>query len=74
MSEPDWIAEVVAELPSLCTVAEAARLLRVSSRTVHRKLATGELRSVRGRQSGSAPNLIPRSELGRYLRSLETAA
>jgi excisionase family DNA binding protein len=74
MPDTDWIAEVLAELPSLCTVAEAARLLRMSPRNVQRKLATGELHSVRGKHAGSSPNLIPRASLEKYLRRLDGAA
>lgn len=69
-----WIDEALAELPSICTAAEAAGVLRMSIRSLQRKLATGEIRSVRGRRTGSSPNLIPRSELARYLRSLDGAA
>ncbi len=73
-SSADWIAETVAALPPLVTVKEAMHLLRSSKPTVYRLAAAGRLRAVRASERGSSPMLFPRSELERFLRSLEVVA
>ena len=72
-STPTWIDEAVAGLPALCTIAETATLLRVSTRTVARYLAARELVCVQ-RADRSARVLIPRAEIARYLARLVDAA
>lgn len=69
----DWISETVADLPPLTTAAEAAKALRTSPRNLRRHVAAGRLKSLRAEESGSSRVLIPRSEIVRFLRSLEAA-
>lgn len=56
------------ELPSLCTVDEAAKALRSSTRTVRRLLATGRLRAAKLALGGSSRLLVPRVEIERLVR------
>lgn len=64
MSDPRNQAEqLVADLPTLCTVAETALVLRVSERTVHRLLATRRLQKYQLSDGGSARVLIPRASI-----------
>lgn len=58
----------LAELPTLCTLAEAAKALRSSPRTVRRLLAAGRLRAAKLSLGGSARVLVPRVELERLVR------
>jgi excisionase family DNA binding protein len=67
----DWVDEAVSALPPLATVAEAVTLLRTTRRNFYRLVAARRIRTVRPVESGSSKHLIPRSELARYLRSLE---
>lgn len=67
----DWIADAVASLHPLATLFEAAATLRMCTRSVRRMVATGRLKAIRSRESGSSRVLIPRVEIERYLRSLE---
>jgi excisionase family DNA binding protein len=60
------VAVPLSELPTLCTVAEAAKALRQSVYTVHRYIAAGRFRAAR-LDSGSSRVLIPRSELERLV-------
>jgi len=57
----------LSELPSLCTLREAARALRTSPKTVGRLIATGRLRAARLALGGSSRVLIPRVELERLV-------
>lgn len=66
----EWIADVVATLRPLCTIDEAAELLRTSTRNLRRLIAAGRIETVRSRQGGGSRVLIPRVELGRFLRGL----
>ena len=52
----------------LLGVAEAARALRCSSRTVRRMVATGRLRAAKLGDGGSSRVLIARAEVRRLLR------
>jgi excisionase family DNA binding protein len=67
----DWIADAVGALKPLATVNEACDVLRTSSRNLRRMIATGRLKALRARESGSSRVLIPRVEIESYLRSLE---
>ena len=69
---PDWADEIVEPLPSLVTMEETMGLLRCSRRSVTRLIASERLQAVR--QSGGGRQLIPRSALAQYLRSLKGAA
>lgn len=57
-------------MPELLTVAEAARLLRVSPITIRRHIADGQIQGVR---AGRAVR-VPREALGRFLRPIEPKA
>ncbi len=70
---PDWIEDTLEDLPPLCTTAEAVSLLRTSRRNLYRMVARGRLNALRQESSGSSRLLFPRSELARFLRSMEGA-
>lgn len=67
----DWIADAVGTLKPLATVNETCAVLRTSTRNLRRMIATGRLKSVRARESGSSRVLVPRVEIEHYLRSLQ---
>jgi len=54
--------------PTFLTIREAAELLRCSPRSLHRKLALGELTAQRAKSGGSARVLIARADVDRLLR------
>lgn len=66
----DSINEIEASLPALATANEAARALRMSGRNLRRLIVAGRITALRAQESGSSRVLIPRAEVGRYLRSL----
>jgi excisionase family DNA binding protein len=66
----DWISETVSTLAPICTAAEAAAVLRTTTRNLRRMVARGRINAVRACDGGSSRVLIPRAEIGRYLRSL----
>jgi excisionase family DNA binding protein len=68
--ERDWVSETVATLAPLATAKEAAAFLRCNTRTLRRMIADGRIKSIRGRETGSSPVLVPRGEIERYLRGL----
>ena len=70
---PDWVEEALADAPPLLTVPEAAKLLRMSVRSFYRLVSTGRLKAFRAADAGSSRHLVPRSEVGRYLRTLAGA-
>lgn len=70
----DWIADAVGTLAPLATVAETCAVLRTSTRNLRRMIATGRLKALRARESGSSRVLVPRVEIERFLRSLEVQA
>lgn len=68
----NWIDDVVTGLPTLVSISESAKALRMSARNVSRLLARGHLRAVRtGIGGGSSRVLIARAEIARFLRGLE---
>jgi excisionase family DNA binding protein len=58
----------LSDLPTLCTIDEAANALRLSTRAVRRLLATGRLRAAKLAIGGSSKLLVPRVELERLVR------
>ena len=68
MTAPDLAAEVVAALPPLATTEETAACLRVSLRTLRRRIADGHFRTIRDQDAGGSRVLIPRTEVERYIR------
>jgi hypothetical protein len=64
------INEIEASLPALATAGEAAHALRMSPRNLRRLIVAGRIGAMRERESGSSRVLVPRAEIGRYLRSL----
>ncbi|HYQ03544.1 MAG TPA: excisionase family DNA-binding protein [Polyangiaceae bacterium] len=66
----DTIAEIENSLPLLATANEAAKALRTSGRNIRRLIVAGRITALRARESGSSRVLIPRAEIGRYMRSL----
>ena len=67
---PTWIDDVCADLPTLLTLEEASKALRVSKRTLQRWIAVQTLRAVRQSAADNARVLIPRVEVKRYLEEL----
>lgn len=70
MKAPDWVDEALATAPPLLTVLEAAVLLRMSRRQFYRLLSVGRIKAFRSTESGSSRNLVPKTEIARYLRTL----
>ncbi len=66
----DSISEIENSLPALATANEAAKVLRTSGRNLRRMIVAGRITALRAKDSGSSRVLIPRAEIGRYLRSL----
>lgn len=69
----DWIDETVSALPPLARIGEVCELLRIDERTARRLVASGTLRAVKARETGSARLLFPRAEVARYLSALTPA-
>jgi excisionase family DNA binding protein len=67
--QSDWIADLTATLPHILTVDEVCAALRTSPRNLRRMVATGRIRGLRARESGSSRRLFPRAEVERYLRA-----
>lgn len=61
----------VAELPTLATPAEAASVLRTSTRTIHRLIAHGRLRPAKLASGGSSRLLIHRSAIERLIADMD---
>lgn len=74
MSNLDWIADTVSQLQPLTTTKEAAAALRTSPRNLRRMIVDGRINAVRAQDAGSSRVLIPRTEIGRYLRGLLVSA
>lgn len=68
------MTSMTAQSPRLLTPHEAAYLLRVSTRTIHRRAASGELRGVRVGIGSKAPLRIPRDALPALLRDAAEVA
>lgn len=63
---PEWVADIVDGLPPLSTIKETADVLRLSPRTLVRRINAGYLRTVHEGKQGM-PVRIPRLEIARYL-------
>lgn len=74
MTAPPTAAELVAHLPTLCTVDEAAAVARTSTRNVRRWIRSGRLTAVRLVPGGSSRVLVPRSSIESLLASAMGAA
>lgn len=70
MTGTAWVDEALAGTPALLTVEETIGILRMSRRSFYRLLSTGRINAFRASETGSSRNLVPRSEVARYLRSL----
>lgn len=70
----DWVDDVIAGLKPIVTVKEAIGVLRTSRRNFYRLVTAGRIKAVRSTETGSSPHLIPRTEIARYLRSLDVRA
>lgn len=66
----DCITEIENSLPALATADEAAKALRMSGRNLRRLVVAGRITALRAKESSTSRVLIPRAEVGRYLRSL----
>lgn len=74
LKEPDWVDETLADYPKLLTSDEVIAILRTTQRNFYRHVASGRIRTVRSATAGSSRHLVPKSELARFLRSLQVAA
>jgi excisionase family DNA binding protein len=68
MGDPEPLRDVLASSPLLLTPEEAATALRIGRTTVYALMKAGELRPVHIGRSCR----LPRAELERYVRCLET--
>jgi excisionase family DNA binding protein len=68
MGDPEPLQDVLASSPLLLTPEEAATVLRIGRTTIYALMKAGELRPVHIGRSCR----LPRAELERYVRSLET--
>lgn len=64
----DWIDELLRGLPEILGVEDITRVLDRDRRTIYRYLDARLIESDRVYQSGSSPHLIPKVELGEFLR------
>ena len=62
-------SDIEKSLPLLLTAGEAIGVLRCSRRQLCRLIGDGRIGASREKASGSSRVLIPRAEIGRYLRS-----
>ena len=69
MGDPERLQDVLASNPLLLTPKEAATVLRIGRTTIYALMKAGELRSVHIGRSCR----LPRAELERYVRYLETS-
>jgi excisionase family DNA binding protein len=70
MDDPERLQDVLASSPLLLTPKEAAAVLRVGRTTLYALMKAGHLRPVHIGRSCR----LPRTELERYVRCLETSA
>ncbi len=70
MGNPEALRDVLASSPLLLTPEEAATALRIGRTTVYALMKAGELRPVHIGRSCR----LPRAELERYVRCLETSS
>ncbi|MGY1634919.1 helix-turn-helix domain-containing protein [Geodermatophilus sp. SYSU D01186] len=68
MGDPEALRDVLASTPLLLTPEEAATALRIGRTTVYALIKAGELRPVHIGRSCR----LPRTELERYVRGLES--
>jgi excisionase family DNA binding protein len=69
MGDPEPLRDVLASSPLLLTPEEAATALRIGRTTIYGLMRAGELRPVHIGRSCR----LPRAELERYVRCLETS-
>jgi excisionase family DNA binding protein len=70
MGEPEHLQDVLASNPLLLTPEEAATVLRIGRTTIYALMKAGDLRPVHIGRSCR----LPRAELERYVRYLETSS
>lgn len=73
-SETDWIGEVIADLPKLCTAEEVCGVLRITPRHLYRLVAAGKITAVKPADGGKSRLIIPRSSVEAWLRERAEAA
>ncbi|HEY4158686.1 MAG TPA: helix-turn-helix domain-containing protein, partial [Polyangiaceae bacterium] len=66
---PPWIADSLKDTSALLTTEELVVVLRMSRRQLYRLFADGRLKTVQHAEGGR--NLVARTEVARYLGSLE---
>lgn len=66
----EWIEEVLEETPALLTIPEVAKILRRSTRSIERYIASGTLGVVQTVPGRGSTCLIPRTALRGYLYSI----
>ncbi|MGY1731772.1 helix-turn-helix domain-containing protein [Geodermatophilus sp. SYSU D01045] len=70
MGDPERLHDLLASNPLLLTPEEAATVLRIGRTTIYALMKAGDLRPVHIGRSCR----LPRTELERYVRCLETSA
>ncbi len=70
MGDPERLQDLLARNPLLLTPEEAATVLRIGRTTIYALMKAGDLRPVHIGRSCR----LPRTELERYVRCLETSA
>ncbi len=70
MGDPEPLQDVLASSPLLLTPEEAATVLRIGRTTIYALMKAGDLRPVHIGRSCR----LPRAELERYVRCLETSS
>lgn len=66
---PAWLEDVLKDAPPILTITEAAKLTRLSTRTLRRFASTGRL-SVLKAAGGSARVLVARAAVAELLRGM----
>ncbi len=71
---PAWLDDIARELPPVSTLAEAARVTRISTRTLKRHIAAKRLAQIKTGGSRSSRVLVARASLLGLLQSLAGGA
>jgi excisionase family DNA binding protein len=70
----DWIGEVIADLPKLCTSEEVCGVLRITPRHLYRLVSAGKITAVKSADAGKSRLIIPRASVEAWLRERAEAA
>lgn len=68
MANLDIIDEALADAPAIMTRKEAAKVARMSTRELSRRVERGEIQAIKYTPGRSGPVRIPRAAIARFLR------